>query len=399
MSNFFKKTLPLLCLLLTLMSACDNSSKKNTPSVSEASTAQKGFYKHFKGTIGDFAVTMDLIKNVVNSNREAVEAWAGFSGSYYYDKYQEPISIYGSLDSTGTIVLEEWVSEGKSATIRGNLTPEGTFVGTWQDTSGKKILNIVLKETYSDGAIGLESIEYTDSFRLFEKLKNSPVAIFGMDMLLPTQNTERGISTFLKNEIFGNMLFENPSDEAEKKKVTKEDVSQLSLADLQKSQRDSFFTYYRESMKDEKPDSAAEYFSQSYSRTSQMEVLFNEKGLLSVGFAGYSYDGGAHGYHATALASYDLATKKQLTLNDVFKPNYPKELNKALEKALRTKYALNPKEGLGQMLFDNSIAANDNFALTRKGILFCYTPYEIAAYAYGEIQLYVPFEEVKTLLK
>ena len=399
MSNFFKKTLLLFVILLVLISACDKTTKttsSNTPSVSDP---KKGFYKHLKGTVGDYPITMDLVKNVVNSDRETVESWAGFNGYYYYDKYQEPIMLYGSLDSTGMIVLEEWSVEGKSAQFRGNMTPEGAFIGTWQDSSKTKTLNVALKEVYIDGAIGMENSEYSDSFRLFEKLKNSPVATFGMDVLLPAQNTEGSVAAFLKNEIFSNMRYENGGEEVPEKPLPKKDYTNVLLSDLQKAQRDSFFTYYKSAMSDEKPDSAAEYFYANHARTSEIQVLFNEKDLLSVGYSGYAFDGGAHGSYGTTLASYNLAAKKQLTLDDVFKPDYQKTVSTALEKALRKKYSLNPKEDLRQFLFDEKIEATNNFAVTRKGILFNYPPYEIAAYAMGEIQLYVSFDELKAVLK
>lgn len=50
------------------------------------------------------------------------------------------------------------------------------------------------------------------------------------------------------------------------------------------------------------------------------------------------------------------------------------------------------------VLFDNTIQTTTNFCVTQKGILFLYNPYEIAAYAYGEIELFIPFEEVKNVL-
>jgi hypothetical protein len=399
MSTFFNKTLPLFFVLLTLISACDKSSKNTSASTPSVSNTEKGFYKHLKGTVGEYPVTMDLVKNVSNPGQEMVESWVGFSGFYYYDKYQEPIALYGSVDSTGAIVLEEWAKEGSSAQFRGNLTPEGAFIGTWQDSAKKKTLNVVLKETYTDGALGLDHVEFADSFRLFEKLKNSPVASFGMDVLFPAKNTEGGISAFLKNEFFSNMRYERGGEEVPEKPLPKKNYAQVSLTDLQKAQRDSFFNYYRETMKEEKPDSAAEYFAQNYARTSNMMVVFNEKDLLSVGYAGYAFDGGAHGSYGTTLATYNLVTKRQLKLDDVFKPNYKKTLSTALERALRKKYNLNPKEPLNQMLFDNAIEATENFAVTRKGILFDYTPYEIAAYAMGEIELFVAFDEIKVILK
>ena len=399
MSNFFKKTLPLFVILLVMISACDKTTKTSSSNIPSVSDPKKGFYKHLKGTVGDYAITMDLVKNVLNSDREVVESWAGFNGYYYYDKYQEPIMLYGSLDSTGMIVLDEWSAEGKAAQFRGNLTPEGAFIGTWQDSGKTKTLNVALKEVYVDGAISMENTEYSDSFRLFEKLKNSPVATFGMDVILPTQNTEGSISAFLKNEIFSNMRYENGGEEVPEKPLPKKDYTNVSITDIQKAQRDSFFAFYKMSMVDEKPDSAAEYYSDNYARTSEMQVLFNEKDLLSLGYSGYSFSGGAHGNYGTTLASYDLMTKKRFTLDDIFKSNYQKSVSSALEKALRKKYNLNPKEGLNQFLFEEKIEATNNFAVTRKGILFNYPPYDIAAYAMGEIQLYVSFDELKAVLK
>jgi hypothetical protein len=55
-------------------------------------------------------------------------------------------------------------------------------------------------------------------------------------------------------------------------------------------------------------------------------------------------------------------------------------------------------EPLSNALFENSIEPTNNFCITKKGILFLYNPYEIAAYAMGEIELFIPFEELKTVV-
>ena len=49
-------------------------------------------------------------------------------------------------------------------------------------------------------------------------------------------------------------------------------------------------------------------------------------------------------------------------------------------------------------LSDNKIKANDNFYVTTKGIGFSYSPYEIAAYAVGEINIFIPFSELSDCL-
>ena len=40
-----------------------------------------------------------------------------------------------------------------------------------------------------------------------------------------------------------------------------------------------------------------------------------------------------------------------------------------------------------------------NVGITGQGIIFDYPPYEVAAYAAGEIRLFVPFSEIKALMK
>jgi len=88
-----------------------------------------------------------------------------------------------------------------------------------------------------------------------------------------------------------------------------------------------------------------------------------------------------------------------LGINDVFKPGFEATLDAALEKSLRKKFGLAAKAPLTELLFEESFSYTDNFCLTGKGILFNYPPYEIAAYAVGEIKLFVPFSDVKSVLQ
>ncbi len=74
-------------------------------------------------------------------------------------------------------------------------------------------------------------------------------------------------------------------------------------------------------------------------------------------------------------------------------------LNIVLEDKLRKVYALKPTDKLTEILFEDHISFNDNFFVTGKGIGFINNPYEIAAYVYGEIRLFIPFSEIRSLLK
>jgi hypothetical protein len=130
-----------------------------------------------------------------------------------------------------------------------------------------------------------------------------------------------------------------------------------------------------------------------------MQVLMNEGDKLSIGYFWAGYSGGAHPNYGTGLKTYDLKKEQVLRLNDVFKPNSEKALGRALENAFRKQYGLKADESLEKILLDNEIMPNDNFCLTSNGILFNYTPYEIASYAQGEIRIFLPFEAVKEIRK
>ncbi len=173
----------------------------------------------------------------------------------------------------------------------------------------------------------------------------------------------------------------------------------LSVENLRNGIRDTFFASYLEMLADEKPDSTGEAsFMLNYAESASISIIFNEKSLLSVGYGTYSYTGGAHGNHATTIATYDLVQKKSLTLNDIFLPNSEKTINKTLANAVRRQFNMKVNEPLSNKLFGNAVESTSNFCITPKGILFLYNPYEIAAYAMGEIELFIPFQEIKSIV-
>ena len=45
------------------------------------------------------------------------------------------------------------------------------------------------------------------------------------------------------------------------------------------------------------------------------------------------------------------------------------------------------------------LTSNDNFRLDDKGMTYTYNPYEIAPFAIGIIEVFIPYEEVRQLLR
>ena len=370
----------------------DKATSANTSSAtpsfipSGVKTAADGFYKHLKGTVDTFSVTMDLVQ--IKSRSTEYEPY-NFRGYYYYDKYQEPIGFYGELDSLGNVVLHEANLQQKDIVFKGKMDANGSFTGTWSDTSRKRMLPFSLKETNSDGAVALDFYDFNDSLKLWKNSAKSPMAEFDMQCVLPSKNVDAGVAAFLKDKFF--MNFKGDS-------IVKS-YADVTVENLRNAIRDAFFASYLDMLAKEKPDSTVEVPSMlNYAESNSISIIFNEKGLLSVGYGTYSYTGGAHGNHATMLVTYDLAQKKALTLNDIFLPKYEKTINKALVNAVRRQFDLKANEPLSNKLFGNSVESTKNFCVTSKGILFLYNPYEIAAYAYGEIELFIPFSEVKSVV-
>lgn len=382
------RTATIFCFSLTLFLfsiACKNAptSDKKDPSVSAPVADDKGrFYKHLKGTIGTFAVTMDLVKirNVYDDSPQ-------FTGYYSYEKYQQPLPIYGFVDASGTITLEESGQEGAIATFTGKFDASGSFSGTWADTAKKITYPFTLRETAEDGALAFDIFTFEDSTKLFPNEKNTPQATYSMDVLLPAKNTEGSVFAFLRTQIIKQLRHDSLTG----------NYANLQISDVQKTARDAFFKEYKETLNEEKPDTVVNE-SLNYAEDRGMQVIANADGLVSLGFHAYNYSGGAHGNYGTQLMTYDIKNKKVVTLNDLFKSNYKTALNAALLRSARRYLGIKPNESLEGHLFAKP-EPNDNFMVNKKGILFNYTPYEIASFAQGEIQLFVPFEELKTILK
>jgi Protein of unknown function (DUF3298)/Deacetylase PdaC len=378
------------CLLATAfvcLTACKNTpndAAKNTPSVTGEKTATPNtFYKHFRGKIGDFPVTMDIVQNIITEN----SGFQQLKGYYTYDKYQEPIALIGDVAADGTWTVTEYARDGSSAELVGKWS-NGIFAGTWRDTTNKKTFPFTLTEDYSDGALKFDYQSFMDSVAMVKSNPKSPVAHFELHSLIP-QITEGGAG-WLKNEIFKTWSADTFGQVG---------TALLPLDQAKTKRRDEFFKDYVEGNADFMKDTADWGVVMNWMMSYGMNVLSNTADRVSLEYTNYWYTGGAHGNYGSSLVTYDLKTQKVITLNDVFKPNYQKMLNAALAKSVRKTFNLKPNEPLSNVLFENAIEANDNFCVTSKGILFNYTPYEIAAYAAGEIQLFVPFEEIKGILK
>lgn len=157
---------------------------------------------------------------------------------------------------------------------------------------------------------------------------------------------------------------------------------------------DSFIANYM-SFKNEMSNDIGWYWSADANeqyRSSKVVVL----NMTTEGFTG-----GAHGFQTVSFYNFSRDDGKRLDLSDILNPGFEAELNKLVDAQFRKDKGLSPTANLQTEgdLFENEIKFNNNFAITKDGILFFYNQYEIAAYAYGQIEVLIRYDQLGDLLK
>ncbi len=134
----------------------------------------------------------------------------------------------------------------------------------------------------------------------------------------------------------------------------------------------------------------------------RVAVIHNTKALISLRLAEVVFTGGAHPNQKRTYYSLTQPQNRVLALNDILADPGAAELKRIAEQEFRRSKNLLPDTPLDQAGFwfdGNQFQLPDNWALTDKGLLFYYNPYEIAAYNQGPIRLVLPYGRIKPLLK
>ena len=383
----------LFCLILVSCKQTGNNNAVDTTTSFTKISEVKSFYKQFRGTIGTQPITLNLIKttSAVDTNTTS------FSGYFYYDNQEKPLPVYGITDEKGYLNLDVWSRDGSESFFKGKQNADGIFAGTWSDTVSVKrqSLPFSLHEVYDNHTIRFNYIGFADSSILFKGTKDSPKAMFVESVLTPVALTDKTLTGFLnKSFLTAEVPSYNLLDTTAVKNIPK--ITYPDAAAKFKAESAAYFKDYFETMKEEKQ--GADY-NLNYNYASLINVFYNTDNLLSIGESVETYTGGAHGMAVTNLNSYDLKTQKKLSLDDIFKPGYQPTVIALLEKAIRLQQNIKDNEPLNSVLFIDKMEVTDNFCVTRKGILFLYNSDEIASHAQGEFQLFIPFTDLKAVLK
>lgn len=111
-----------------------------------------------------------------------------------------------------------------------------------------------------------------------------------------------------------------------------------------------------------------------------------------------NYTGGAHGMYATEHHNYSIAGGYELSLPDLFDEKQQEALLTSIRQKLYERLNVTGDEGLAAHgYFPEMIRLSENFEVTEAGINFHYDPYQIAAYAVGDVDVSIPSEELEQL--
>ncbi len=357
----------LLFILVLFIYSCGNDEPVKT--VHEQVIAEAGFkaddeavqgkYKRYTGSIAGQPVVL----NLAQYNNEML-------AEYYYEKIGIPITLYKWQDSNmaaNEYILTEYPpDEVDEERAKWRVTIAGdSIAGTW--LRGDVSYPIVLKENKRDDVQRFSIISVIDSIRLIDSLA-APKATFKYQVLLPIGMDEG--SAFVQSVILESMGC---------------DTGKMSQC-LEKMKQ-TYAAQYK-TISDGMPvEEIAAPFNNWYEETGYT-VIYNENDIVVLDNNVYEYTGGAHGNYGSVYMNIDRKNKKLWKLEDIMTVDSAK-LVPLLEVEARKRFGLKKNQPLNAHLFSNELYVPEN-----KGITFSYGLYEIASYADGMVELYIPYNKI-----
>lgn len=379
-SLIYSILIALLFGISALPEGIQNRKSNEQPSNYSAVYLPKYFYKRFEGKIDNkYSIVMNLIR------RDTV-----INGNYYYEDKGIPIYFnYNSrIDNNDSIYLGEETGRYDSSympissgVFKGKFINAHEIKGYWEKPGSKNIMDFSLEEKYPSGSASLEIKRFSKEYKkdslganiefIYPVLANYSNNEIGWDI---NSNIEK---TFLKDYNFGERNINWKSYDA---------------------MMDDFVKRYKNFIND---TSLSKDYKPMWENSFFTDVIFNSNDILSLENTEFHFEGGAHPLTFFIYVNYNLKTGKAITLNDLLVPNYKAELDKIGESEFRKTY--NVKKGerfetAGYFIKNNDFHLNNNFSITKAGLVFRFGQYEIGPYVMGAPSVFIPYNEIKSLI-
>jgi hypothetical protein len=293
----------------------------------------------------------------------------------------EGIPVYGKMNSGDAFTLME-LNVTPGSLFKGKFTNSQTLSGTFESSAGSKPFPFEVMEKYPEGSIAM-NVYYQKAFTPLVKKPKSPVAAIQLGMLLPGESSNPLIS----DSLIHLMLV----------KFTGKQVRITQPEKLLDGMKQVYFENYLSTNEGIYKETMASSFN--WQSLKFLHILMNGSHILSFYIDHYAFTGGAHGFQTRQFTVVNLWTGKEVRLKDIFKENSATQLSSILSDKIHEKNHLPTTQNLKDVgFFTDTIKPTDNFYITREGIGFFYNQYDIAPYASGAIDVFIPFNELKDLM-
>ena len=188
---------------------------------------------------------------------------------------------------------------------------------------------------------------------------------------------------------------------AEEEDTAAQNINNLILDDLRGKEYTNIIAYANGFLREYAQDKADIPDMAPWSAESNQQVINNSPSALCVKTTYYNYTGGAHGLYGTLYQNFNPITGKAFTKEDVFSADKESELLDIAEEFFRKDMAIGSQEDIGEAGYDfedNQFNLPDNFGLLKNGIVFTYGLYEIASYAQGEQEFFIPYSALEGVM-
>ncbi|PIF45107.1 uncharacterized protein DUF3298 [Chryseobacterium sp. 52] len=176
------------------------------------------------------------------------------------------------------------------------------------------------------------------------------------------------------------------------------DFSKKGLEAYLDNEKNAYFKSIKNDSKDWISDIS---YAQNWYTSSHMNLISNDNDYMHIEYVGSSYEGGAHDNYGFSERVFDLKNKEKMELKNI--TSMPKAKLEALLMKNINKVNSGTTDSEGdvknsEMLLVEVIPATNNFYFDQKNLYFHYSPYEIAAFAAGDIVIPVSWDELKGTL-
>lgn len=334
---------------------------------------QQGKYYHYYGGNDSINITLDIwqlndtIKGYLNYCLDS----ANISPA--------PIPLGGYIFND--TLLEFYHGRTNELVFNGVLTDSISLSGHWflkGDT-----ISLSIKENYEHGSSYFSLHEITSVERLVDTREN-PKAEIRMMLLFP-DTLSGSLYSDTARKIIATHFWKKYNDNLMPDAILKQIV-------------DEYFKQYTDGNREIYDEDIGNSFN--WLKEKEVNIVFNHDSLLSLRYIDYAYTGGAHGLAIQKLHSLDAGQCKLIKLHQVIDSSDYDTLSVLLEDELRSNFSIDSAESLVNFgFFMDTLIIPRNFLATSQGLLFLYNPYEIAPYAFGSIELFIPFTKLTKYIK